>query len=237
MREGRDSKVEFVLFSEKEERRLGMALFGNLEDFPLVELLSLIGSSQKTGVLELMIPSRQNIYISFARGRIQGVTEGRRALDPFEGRFLLMEIVNVRNGAFEFHLMPVGIGYDWCVEGFLMLVASVEDEMEAYRNNLPDVRTHFSLRGNLKENILDEPLLSFWRKARVYLERPISVRELAKVLHIPEEHVGYYLHKMRLLGLVEVRRAVFTERISEEKRDVWSRLWNGIRRFVGVAGG
>lgn len=211
-----------------------MALFGSLQDLPLAELLPILRG--RTGVLEVLLPARPKVGVALREGRIQEVREGKRVLDPLEARALLMELLDHREGSFEFQPGPVERGLDWPVERFLLLSVTVADEIQGYRDALPHPRTRFALKRGVREDLLDEPLLSFWRRAKEHLETPTSVEDLARLLHLPQDQTAYYLHKLRLLGLVEVGRALERQRGQEERRGLFERLFQGVRKLLGGEG-
>ncbi len=213
-----------------------MAVFGNLQDFPFSELFSLLG--RKTGVLEVVVPSHRAIYISLSDGRIQKVREGKRILTPDEARALLRELVKgQQDGAFEFQVAEVQPWLNWSLDEVMASEISEEKEREKYREVLPDAKTRFVVRGDaeIKSVVLEEKLQTFWKRAKYYLQRPISVEKLAEVLSQPLEHTAYYLHRMRLLGFVEVYRVIDMAMVSEEKANVWNRIWMGVRKMMGTA--
>ncbi len=208
-----------------------MALFGSLREMTLAELLPLL--ARKTGVLEVILPGRPKVGISFKDGHIQEVREGKRSLDPLEARALLMELLYLKEGSFEFHPGPVQKGFNWRVEGFLLLTATLMDELSGRKEELPHPKTRFTLKAGVGENLLDEPLLSFWNKAKTLLKGPQSVETLAENLNLPPDHVAYYLHKLRLLGLVEPYRAVERAEVLQKREGLLNRLFNGVRRLLG----
>ncbi len=205
-----------------------MALFGNLRDLPLPELLSLL--ARREGYLDLILP-QSRLSLGLAGGRLQEVLEGGRRLDPLEARARMVELMNAREGAFEFHPGPVPRGLDWPVERLLMATITLVDELSAYHEALPDPRTRFRLKPGM-DPLLDEPLFSFWQRAKPLLERGINAQILAQSLHLPLDQVRYYLHKLRLLGLVEVVRAL-EEGVREERPGLWQRLLLGVQRLLG----
>jgi len=76
-----------------------VALQGTIETFPLTDVLTLLGSSAKTGRLELT-GNRGTSWLWVEGGRVVGGTiEGRGVIDPAR---LVFELLRFSDGAFEF---------------------------------------------------------------------------------------------------------------------------------------
>ncbi|WP_460414596.1 DUF4388 domain-containing protein [Thermus oshimai] len=171
----------------------------------MADLLTLL--SGRSGALDIIRPGRANLTLVLDRGTLQEVREGGRPLDPLEARARIQELLRPQVGSFEFtpEARRVGPPLNWPVERLLLLAATIEDEWASYRDELPDPRTRFVLRGT--PPLLEEPLASFLERALFHLQRGVSGEELARALKLPEGQTLYYLHKLRLLGAVEPVRA------------------------------
>jgi len=148
-----------------------MAVFGNLRDMPLPDLVAMLG--RRSGVLEVFgLPGKRSGYaLALDGGKVLWVREGNRLLDPVEARFTLQELFRLQEGAFEFTpgVPPAeGMVLGWPLERLLLTLTTVEDEFQAYRPLLPDPKTRFQAAA--LEVWLEEPLWSFWERARPLLQ-------------------------------------------------------------------
>lgn len=202
-----------------------MAIFGNLKDMPFPDLVAMLG--RRSGVLEVFgLPGkRQGYAVALDGGKVVWVREGRRFLDPVEARFALQELMRSGEGAFEFvpGVPPAnGVPLGWPLERLLLSMTSMEDERAAYAPLLPDPKTRFQAAS--LEVWLEEPLWSFWERAKGLLRGGASAEEIAKALHLPLDEVRYYLHKLRLVGKVAPVRAYEATRGDAEKQGLFRRL-------------
>jgi hypothetical protein len=207
-----------------------MAVFGNLRDMPLPDLVAMLG--RRSGVLEVFgLPGkRQGYALALDGGRVVWVREGNRILDPLEARLVLQELLRLQEGAFEFTpgIPPAGEAVlGWPLERLLLTMTTVEDEFQAYRPLLPDPKTRFQVAA--LEVWLEEPLYSFWERAKPLLQTGASAEDLASRLRLPLDEVRYYLHKLRLAGKVAPVRAYEETRKDEEKQGLFRRLLAALR--------
>ncbi|GLV48417.1 hypothetical protein TJA_15730 [Thermus sp. LT1-2-5] len=204
-----------------------MAIFGNLRDMPFPDLVGMLG--RRSGVLEVFhLPGRKASYIiALEGGKVLWVREGTKVLDPVQAHSALQDLFRMEEGAFEFTQgtpppPPNGQTLGWPLERILLAMTTVVDELAAYRPHLPDPKTRF--QAVALEVWLEEPLWSFWERARPLLARGASAEELAQRLGLPVDEVAYYLHKLRLAGKVAPVRAYRETRADEEKRGLLRRL-------------
>ena len=82
-----------------------MAIFGDLQDMPLVDLLSMLGG--RSGLLDVWdVGGKRNRYIlALDRGNLLWVKDEGGYLDPLKARSTLLELASAGRGAFE--LTPV----------------------------------------------------------------------------------------------------------------------------------
>ncbi|APD10441.1 MULTISPECIES: DUF4388 domain-containing protein [Thermus] len=204
-----------------------MAIFGSLKDMPFPDLVGMLG--RRSGVLEVFhLPGRKVGYtIALDGGKVLWVREGTKVLDPVQARSVLQELFRAEEGAFEFAQgtpppPPNGQALGWPLERILLTTTTVVDELAAYRPHLPDPKTRF--QAVALEVWLEEPLWSFWERARPLLAQGASAEDLGHRLGLPVEEVAYYLHKLRLAGKVAPVRAYQETRPDEEKRGLLRRL-------------
>ncbi|WP_448569438.1 DUF4388 domain-containing protein [Thermus sp.] len=207
-----------------------MAVFGNLRDMPFPDLVAMLG--RRSGVLEVFgLPGkRQGYALALDGGKVVWVREGNRILDPLEARLVLQELLRLQEGAFEFTpgIPPAGEAVlGWPLERLLLTMTTVEDEFQAYRPLLPDPKTRFQVAA--LEVWLEEPLYSFWERAKPLLQAGASAEDLASRLRLPLDEVRYYLHKLRLAGKVAPVRAYEETRKDGERQGLFRRLLAALR--------
>ncbi|MCX7850787.1 MAG: hypothetical protein N2324_11545, partial [Thermus sp.] len=106
-----------------------------------------------------------------------------------------------------------------------------EDERARYQPFLPDPKTRF--QAVALEVWLEEPLWSFWEKAKPLLAQGASAEDLASRLGLSVEETVYYLHKLRLVGKVAPVRAYEEVRKDEAKQGLFRRLLASLLRRGG----
>lgn len=202
-----------------------MAIFGNLRDMPFPDLVSMLG--KRSGILEMFaIPGKKQGYrVALDSGKIVWMQEGGRFLEPFDARLILHELFQLQEGAFEFEPgipSPNGHSLAWPLEQLLLSFATIEDEQAATTPFLPDPKTLFQA-ANL-DVWLEEPLYSFWEKAKPLLQNGASTEDISAKLGLPLKDVRYYLHKLRLVGKVVPVRAYQKTREDHQKQGLFRRL-------------
>ncbi len=213
-----------------------MAIFGNLKDMPFPDLVAMLG--RRSGVLEVFaLPNKRQGYLTALHGgRVLWIQERNRPLDSLEARSAIQDLFRAQEGAFEFHPgVPPGKGQPlgWPLEQLLFSFTAIEDERRVYASFLPDPKTRFQAAA--LEVWLEEPLYTFWERAKPLLERGASSEEVSQALRLPLEEVRYYLHKLRLVGKVAPVRAYREEvRKDEGKRSLFGRLLAALRERRGA---
>ena len=207
-----------------------MAIFGDLQDMPLVDLLSMLG--RRSGLLDVWdVGGKRNRYIlALDRGNLLWVKDEGGYLDPLKARSTLLELASAGRGAFEFTPVEPPKGsplLNWPIERVLLSVTTIHDELASYNSLLPDPKTRFQVAA--LEVWLEEPLYSFWERAKPLLQAGASAEDLASRLRLPLDEVRYYLHKLRLAGKVAPVRAYEGTRKDEEKQGLFRRLLAALR--------
>ena len=116
---------------------------------------------------------------------------------------------------------------NWPIERVLLSVTTVHDEIASYNGLLPDPRTRFQVAA--LEVWLEEPLYSFWERAKPLLQAGASAEDLASRLRLPLDKVRYYLHRLRLAGKVAPVRAYEETRKDEARQGLFQRLLAALR--------
>ena len=207
-----------------------MAIFGALQDMPLVDLLSMLG--RRSGLLHVWdAGGKRNRYVlALDRGNLLWMKDDQGYLDPLKARSTLLELASAHWGAFEFTPVEPPRGsplLNWPLEQMLLSVITIHDELASHNSLLPDPRTRFQVAA--LEVWLEEPLYSFWQRARPLLDQGASARELAHHLNISLDEVRYYLHRLRLLGKVAPVRAYQALRKDEARQGLFQRLLAALR--------
>jgi hypothetical protein len=207
-----------------------MAIFGNLGDIPLPDLLPMLG--RRTGVLELWnLEAGKNVSLWLETGQLKGVWLTGKSLEANQARNLIIELLNAKHGSFEFMLgqpkMVCQHPLNWSVER--LLAVNFPTGENPAQTQLPDPHTKF--QAIALEVWLDEPLFGFWQKARPLLARGASSAEIAQQLGLPTEQVQQYLHRLRLAGRVSPVKAFQIEPSSRERQSLISRLLAALSLF------
>ena len=207
-----------------------MAIFGDLQDMPLIDLLSMLG--RRSGLLDVWdVGGKRNRYIlALDRGNLLWMKDEGGYLDPLKARSALLELASAGRGAFEFTPVEPPKGsplLNWPIERVLLSVTTIHDELASYNSLLPDPKTRFQVAA--LEVWLEEPLYSFWERAKPLLQAGASAEDLASRLRLPLDEVRYYLHKLRLAGKVAPVRAYEETRKDEEKQGLFRRLLAALR--------
>ncbi len=197
---------------------------------PLVDLLSMLG--RRSGLLDLWdVDGKRDRYIlALDRGNLLWMKDEKGYLDPLKARSVLLEIASARQGAFEFTPVEPPRGspvLNWPLERVLLSVTTIHDELASYNGLLPDPKTRFQVAA--LEVWLEEPLYSFWERAKPLLQEGASAEDLASRLRLPLDEIRYYLHKLRLAGKVAPVRAYEETRKDKERQSLFRRLLAALR--------
>jgi hypothetical protein len=184
-----------------------MPIVGNLSEFPLPEVLLLIGI--RTGRLRLLdVPEYGVLDLDISSGEVQTMhiggetfTETAKMLDK------LSTIVHSQTGMFEFRLAPVSLApraqalsiHDLAIQ----LVCHV-DEQAAQKNVVPSVEQRHRLVIPQPEIWVEPELNQFFQDALTHLTDGASQDELANNLGLDPGVVYKHLTHLRLLGLTEL---------------------------------
>jgi hypothetical protein len=207
-----------------------LAIFGDFQDMPLVDLLSMLG--RRSGLLDVWdVGGKRNRYIlALDRGNLLWMKDEGGYLDPLKARSALLELAFAGRGAFEFTPVEPPKGsplLNWPIDRVLLSVTTIHDELASYNSLLPDPKTRFQVAA--LEVWLEEPLYSFWERAKPLLQTGASAEDLASRLRLPLDEVRYYLHKLRLAGKVAPVRAYEETRKDEERQGLFRRLLAALR--------
>ena len=200
-----------------------MAIFGNLQDLPLPDLLPMLG--RRSGVLELWnLEGGRSASLWLDVGQLKGMWLGGKSLESSQARVLIIELMNSKHGSFEFMLgQPIMVcqhPLSWSVEKLLLANSPAAEGVG--QTQLPDPDTRF--QAVALDIWLDEPLFSFWQKAKPMLAVGASSAQISRQVGIELQTVQQNLHRLRLSGRVSPVRAHEVQPASQERRSLVSRL-------------
>ncbi len=187
-----------------------MPIVGNLSEFPLPEVLLLIGV--RTGRLRLLdVPEFGVLDLDISRGEVQTMHIGGQIITEI-GKMLdkLSAIVQTQGGMFEFRLAPVSLAprtqalsiHDLAIQ----LVCHV-DEQAAQQSEAPALEQRHRLVIPQPEIWVEPELNQFFQDALTHLTSGASQDDLAEKLGIDPGLVYKHLTHLRLLGLTEILEA------------------------------
>ncbi len=181
-----------------------MAIFGNLNNMALADLLPFI--SQQRGVMEIFnLASLPRISLYLENGKLSCMRLEDRYVDELRARSVMTELLRARRGAFEF--VP-GVSprrcqkrLGWSVDRLLLTAMTTMDEFSEMTDELPHPGTIFRAVGGLRPQ--QQRLQSFWNSSYNLLQTGASSERLSRELRMPLDHTRFYLHRLRQIGAVE----------------------------------
>ena len=179
-----------------------MAIFGSLKDITLLDLLPLL--LRQDGRLFLMPERGGELSLYLVQGRVLCAERNTEPLPLYRLEEELFAIMNAEGVPFEFvpgaTISTKCLRLNASVEELFLKLTALRDELARVKAPLPLPDTVFVLArvGELR----DPALSDFLRRAREFLERGATPRQLSVLLEEPLDKVRYLLLKLRLLGLV-----------------------------------
>ncbi|WP_104992502.1 hypothetical protein [Deinococcus sp. NW-56] len=180
-----------------------MALFGNLQDHALTDLLKVLAVQTGTLYFHEAYHSR-TLELTVTRGQLRALyLDGFPVMDSERAREILRELAAQGRGAFEFQRREQAAGallfYD------LPLAGVLEAETEVAPEHLPHAETRFvAVSGTLP---VPAPLAGAWAVLRPALETGASAAELSRQVGWSEQDVQTALYRLRGASLVTPLRA------------------------------
>jgi hypothetical protein len=216
-----------------------MPILGNLSEFPLPEVLLLIGS--RTGRLRLLdVPEFGIMDIDFSSGEVQALHLGNKTLTESNDMLAkLSAVVQAQGGMFEFQLHPVtSVSRDQPLlinQLVMSLVCYVDEQMARQKVTAPS--GHQYILEDPEPEIWIEPELNvFFIAARPFLVNGIHLDDLAKRLHMEVSFIHIHLTNLRLLGLIKLIDEADVAEIAEmQVQEKISRKSNEFLRASRVA--
>jgi hypothetical protein len=188
-----------------------MPILGNLSEFPLPEVLLLIGT--RTGRLRLLdVPEIGIMDIDFSNGEVQAMHLGGQTFTVAEEMVAkLSAVVQSQAGMFDFNLHPVASvsrEKPVLVNHLVMsLVYHVDEEL--LRQRMAMSPKNWYLLETSPPDVWIEPELNvFFLQARPHMVSGIHLDELAKLMGLDVSQVHQNLTNLRLLGLIKLMDGV-----------------------------
>jgi hypothetical protein len=184
-----------------------MPILGNLSEFPLPEVLLLIGT--RTGSLRLLdVPEFGMMEVDFSNGEVQTLHLGGQTLtEAKEMVSKLSAVVQAQGGMFEFRLHPVSsVSREQPILVNHLVMSLVHDvDEQLHRQQMAMSPKHWYIIEECVPDIWIEPELNdFFHRARPYLVAGIHLDELAQLMGLEVALVHQNLTNLRLLGLIKL---------------------------------
>ncbi len=186
-----------------------MPILGNLAEFPLPEILLLIG--QRSGRLRLLdVPGSDHglIDIDIGQGQIYAMNlSGRHVLDEDPITHTLTTVVQSGGGMFEFtilHVPTVSRPHPILINQLVMSLVFKVDENEAEKKSQDTPDDVYVLEKPDPEMWIEPDLAQFFMRAKDLLQHGARWEDLAKHLDMDVEQVRENLTNLRLLGVVNL---------------------------------
>jgi hypothetical protein len=222
-----------------------MPILGNLSEFPLPEVLLLIGA--RTGRLRLLdVPEFGILEIDFFNGEVHSLHIGKQTLTEINDLIdKLSAVVQANGGMFEFKMhsvVPVKRHRPLTITQLVMSLVCHVDEQAARQQASPHY--WYMLETPQPEIWIEPELEAFFTAARASLTTGVYRDQLAEKLKLDPALVHKNLTNLRLLGLIKMIDGVETvslsgvnvqEKISRKTNDFIraSRATGEIQRITG----
>lgn len=192
-----------------------MAIFGNLTEFPFLEVISMLQT--RTGVLHFRnLRPYESVELQLQTGQLQSLTvDGVPIFDAGMARSYLMEINDKRVGDFEFKKArdlttrqpPLSIVVtDALLATGSPLIIGASSDLQIPDAHLPDPQTRFAPAAEIAH--LDADLKSFWVKAQPLLLRGSSAEQVASELRLELRVVQVTFYQLRTIGAIRPARRI-----------------------------
>lgn len=183
-----------------------MPIVGNLSEFPLPEVLLLIGA--RTGRLRLLdVPEFGIMDIDFSNGAVEAMHMAATTYVESKDMIAkLSSVVEMQTGMFEFRLQPVASvsrSQPLSVNELVMTLVCYVDEQLAQQGRAASVTHRFILTEPQPDIWIEPELDAFYLTARQFLTAPgIHIHDLSRLLGLDMTTTTNNLTNLRLLGLV-----------------------------------
>jgi len=195
-----------------------MPLVGNLSEFPLPEVLLLIGT--RTGRLRIYdLPEFAPVEMDLSEGEAHGLHIGDYFLtEPSEIVAELSFMVEAGDGMFEFSAQPVASvqrNEPLPIHEFVMLLVLHVDEKLAKQRAILAPQLFYMLETPPPKTSIDPGLNLFYQQSRQLLAGGVRFEDLADYLGLEEEVVRLNLDNLHQLGFVRLMETSDVEALRE----------------------
>lgn len=195
-----------------------MSIFGDLSAIPAHEVLTVVG--RRSGVLLVQSGGRA-IEVQVRNGFVVNfVVDGLRTGDVLSLSSRFGHLLEARNGSFEFQRDAPTPDPQFYVPVDQLVASTLKNlnERELAAADLPSALTVFVVTGHDGLHLPDD-LQLFWERAYVHLQLGAAPLQLSGCTGVSAREAQWFLHRLRLVGLVRPRRAgehtEFGQRLSE----------------------
>ena len=184
-----------------------MPILGNLSEFPLPEVLLLIGT--RTGRLRLLdVPEFGIMNIDFSNGQVHALQIGNKILTESRDMIAkLSAVVQSQGGMFEFRIHPVESvlrQQPLLVNELVMSLVCYVDEQIAAQSTAAAMHHWYILEAYQPDIWIEPELHGFYILAMPHLAVGVHLDELAQKMDLPLSDVHRNLTNLRLLGLIKM---------------------------------
>jgi len=198
-----------------------MPIVGNLSEFPLPEVLLLIGN--RTGRLRLLdVPEFGVLDIDISAGEVQNMHVGANSFnDTVKMLDKLSAIVQAQTGMFEFRLAPVSFvarKQALSIHDLALKLVCHVDEQAAQQSVATTTEQRHRLVIPQPEIWVEPELNQFFHDAHALLTSGVSPDDLAAGLGMDPGLVHKHLTHLRMLGLTELLEVEAAPQVQEETK-------------------
>jgi hypothetical protein len=195
-----------------------MPLVGNLSEFPLPEVLLLIGS--RTGRLRVYdLPDCLPMEIDLSEGQAHGLHIGDTFLTDIPQLIAeLSFMVETGEGSFEFTAQPiVSVQREepLAISELVMLLVLHVDEKLAKQQALLAPQQFYMLEGETADLTINPQLNLFYLQSRQLLAGGVRAEDLAEYLGLEEPLVKSSLENLHQMGIVKLLETTDVETLRE----------------------
>lgn len=188
-----------------------MAIFGNLTEFPFLEVISML--QNRTGVLHFSnLRPYESVELQLQTGQLRGLTvDGVPIFDAGMARSYLLEINDKRVGDFEFRtsreLVTRQSPLNIAVTDALLRSGAGSELLRVPDAHLPDPQTRFTPTATAIAP-LDVDLKRFWVNAQPLLLGGSSAEQIAQALRLELRVVQGAFYQLRTIGAIRPARRI-----------------------------
>jgi len=210
-----------------------MALFGNFEDMPLPEILSVAG--RQCGKFQIrQHPSVSAVDLHLQEGFLLAVeANGEELQDDAAVQGVVVALLKESKGEFEFtktETSELKRLYQIQLDQLFLTCFSMIDEIEAYAEHFPNRYTYFKYAQFADDASTDSSLRLFCEENHQELFRGVNADTIARMRGIDLEFVQLQIFKLRSAGILRPLRGWETRQAAqsrEESRQVLSPVATG----------